>query len=37
LAYVKGRVVVLGEGAMVTAQVDRQFVPNVMHWLSGTL
>jgi len=51
LSYGKGRVVVLGEGAMVTAQVNRrepygmntpdndnrQFVLNVMHWLSGTL
>jgi hypothetical protein len=49
--YGKGRVVVLGEGAMVTAQVNRrvpygmntpdndnrQFVLNVMHWLSRTL
>jgi len=47
----KGRVVVLGEGAMVTAQVNRrvpygmntpdndnrQFVLNVMHWLSRKL
>jgi hypothetical protein len=47
----KGRVVVLGEGGMVTAQVsgrvpygmnqpdndNKQFVLNVLHWLSGTL
>jgi hypothetical protein len=51
LSHGKGRVVVLGEGAMVTAQVNRrepygmntpdndnrQFVLNLMHWLSGTL
>jgi hypothetical protein len=49
--YGKGRVVVLGEGGMATAQVhrrvpygmntpvndNRQFVLNVMHWLSWTL
>jgi hypothetical protein len=47
----RGRIVVLGEGAMVTAQVaelvpfgmntadndNRQFVLNLMHWLSRSL
>jgi hypothetical protein len=48
----KGRVVVVGEAAMMTAQLlgngmkfgmnapgtdDRQFVLNILHWLSGLL
>ena len=52
LQFGKGRVVVLGEAAVLTAQIDplgfkfgmnrpgsddRQFVLNIMHWLSGLL
>lgn len=48
LAFGKGRVVVTGEAAMLTAQPqnfgmnypgtgDRQFALNIMHWLTGLL
>ena len=48
LAFGKGRVVVTGEAAMLTAQNqnfgmnypgtdDRQFALNILHWLTGLL